>query len=77
MERWKQLSRACRDEKIFGRILGIFFVIMGLFFVVIGVTVMPIFGFILAIPLLLLGFYFFRKSPGEDAVCEMDDRSRH
>lgn len=76
MSKWKQLSQACRDEKVFGRLLGIFFIIMGLFFIIIGVTVLPVFGIILAIPLLLLGFYYFRKSPGEDAACEIDDRKK-
>ncbi len=77
MSKWKQLSQACRDEKVFGRFLGIFFILFGLFFVVIGVTIIPIFGFIVAIPLLLLGFYYFKKSPGEDDVCEIDtDRNR-
>lgn len=69
MGKLSELSRACRDEKIFGRLLGVFFLLLALVFIVIGVTVLPVFGFIVAIPLILLGFYYFRKSPGEDEAC--------
>ncbi len=72
MSKFAQLSRACRDEKIFGRILGIFFLALGLVFLIIGFTVLPLFGLIVAIPLIALGFYFFRKSPGEEEACETD-----
>ncbi|MBS0013429.1 MAG: hypothetical protein KFF46_05600 [Desulfobacterales bacterium] len=72
MNKLQQLSRACRDEKVFGRLLGIFFLALGLIFLIIGFTVLPLFGLIVAIPLIALGFYFLRKSPGEDEACRTD-----
>lgn len=72
MNKFRELSRACRDEKVFGRLVGIFFVLIGLGFVIVGVTVLPVFGFIIALPLIALGFYYFRKSPGEDEACKTD-----
>lgn len=74
MTTWSKLSQVCRDEKVFGRLLGVFFVVLGLLFVIVGVTILPVFGFIVAIPLLLLGGYYFKKSPGEDTACEINDQ---
>jgi hypothetical protein len=34
--------------------------------------VLPLFGLIVAIPLIALGVYFLRKSPGEDEACSTD-----
>jgi uncharacterized membrane protein len=72
MSKFAKLSQACRDEKIFGRLIGIFFLILGLVFLIIGFTVLPLFGLIVAIPLIALGVYFLRKSPGEDEACSTD-----
>lgn len=72
MGKFRELTQACRDEKVFGRLLGGFFLLLGLGFIIIGVTVLPIFGLLVGIALLVLAFYFFRKSPGEDEACETD-----
>ncbi|MBS3732284.1 MAG: hypothetical protein KGY42_05190 [Desulfobacterales bacterium] len=76
MGKFRELSQACRDEKVFGRLLGGFFLLLGLVFLIIGVTVLPVFGIVVGIVLLALGFYFFRKSPGEDKACETDFTKR-
>ena len=72
MGKFSELSKACRDEKVFGRLLGVFFLLLGLVFVIVGITVLPVIGFVVAIPLIALALYFFRKSPSEDQACETD-----
>lgn len=58
---------ACISEKIFDRVLGGLFLLLAVTFVAVGFTVLPILGFVLAVPAFLAGVSFIKKSPSD--VC--------
>jgi len=49
---------------------GLFFLLVSLGFMLSGVTVLPIFGFVIALPLLLISMYFFRAHLNKDCQIE-------
>ena len=50
----------CLFERLSKTVLGIFFLITAIGFTLSGITIFPIFGFLLAVPALLVSLYFFR-----------------
>ena len=50
----------CLFERFSKLALGIFFLISAIGFILSGITILPIFGFLLAVPALLVSLYFFR-----------------
>lgn len=54
------MKNLCLLERFSKLGLGLFFLITALGFMLSGITILPIFGFILAAPLLVVSVYFFR-----------------
>ncbi len=54
------MKNTCLFERFLKVILGCFFLFISVGFMLSGITVLPIFGFLIAFPLLLFSFYFFR-----------------
>ncbi|MEE8480515.1 MAG: hypothetical protein V3T59_04665 [Desulfobacterales bacterium] len=50
----------CLFERFSKTVLGLFFLITAIGFILSGITIFPIFGFLLAVPALLVSLYFFR-----------------
>jgi hypothetical protein len=45
----------CKNERVSSRTVGIIFIVLSLLLLSVGLVVLPVIGFIFAIPLLLLG----------------------
>ncbi len=60
----------CLFERFSKTGIGIFFLFIALGLVLSGLTVLPFFGFVLAIPVLLVSFYFFRAHLNEQCQIE-------
>ena len=45
----------CKNERVSSRTVGIIFIVLSLLLLSVGLVVLPVVGFIFAIPLLLLG----------------------
>ena len=54
------MKNTCLSAKISKMALGLFFLFISVGFMLSGITVLPVFGFIIAFPLLFLSLYFFR-----------------
>ena len=54
------MKNLCLLERFSKPGLGLFFLLTSIGFMLSGITVFPIFGFIFAVPLLIVSFYFFR-----------------
>ncbi len=54
------MKNTCLFERFLKVILGCFFLFISVGFMLSGITVLPIFGFLIAFPLLLFSFYYFR-----------------
>ena len=54
------MENSCLFERFSKIGLGILFLLMSFGFMLSGVTVLPIFGFLIALPFFLLSLYFFR-----------------
>lgn len=63
-------SNQCIPQQISKFILGFVFLGAAAGLVVIGLTLLPIFGFILAVPVAALGVYFFRAHLNDQ--CQID-----
>ena len=50
----------CLFERFSKIVLGLFFLITAIGLTLSGITIFPIFGFLLAVPALLVSLYFFR-----------------
>ena len=50
----------CLFERFSKTVLGLFFLITAIGLTLSGITIFPIFGFLLAVPALLVSLYFFR-----------------
>jgi hypothetical protein len=50
----------CLPQKLSKLAVGIIFILFGLCAVVLGFTVLPVFGFVLAVPFFWLAWYFIR-----------------
>jgi len=53
-------NKVCLPERVSKLMLSVLLVAGGVGFLVIGVTVLPLLGFLFALPLLILGGYFYR-----------------
>ncbi len=56
----KSMKNTCLFERFLKVVLGLFFLFISAGFMLSGITVFPIFGFLIAFPLLFFSFYFFR-----------------
>lgn len=54
------MENACLFERFSKIGLGILFLLISFGFILSGVTVLPIFGFMIALPFFLLSLFFFR-----------------
>jgi hypothetical protein len=64
------MKNMCLVERFSKIGAGIFFLIISIGFMLSGITVLPIFGFLMAVPLLLISFYFFRAHLNKDCQIE-------
>ena len=53
-------NKVCLPERVSKLLLSVLLIAGGVGFLVIGVTVLPLIGFLFALPLLILGGYFYR-----------------
>lgn len=53
-------NKFCLPERVSKLMLSVLLIAGGVGFLVIGVTVLPLIGFLFALPLLILGGYFYR-----------------
>lgn len=63
-------ENTCLFERFSKNVIGMIFLFIALGFVLSGFTVLPFFGFLLAIPVLLVSFYFFRAHLNEQCQIE-------
>ena len=54
------MNNTCLFERFLKVVLGLFFLFISAGFMLSGITVFPIFGFLIAFPILFFSFYFFR-----------------
>jgi len=54
------MKNTCLSERVSKMALGLFFLFISVGFMLSGITVLPIFGFLIALPLLFFSLYFFR-----------------
>jgi hypothetical protein len=64
------MANLCLFERFSKIGLGLFFLMVSLGFMLSGVTVLPIFGFLIALPLLLISMYFFRAHLNKECQIE-------
>ncbi|MEA3280327.1 MAG: hypothetical protein U9Q38_06990 [Thermodesulfobacteriota bacterium] len=64
------MAKFCLPQKISKMIFGLFFAFATLGLVISGVTVLPVIGFIVAVPFGLISFYFFRAHLNDQ--CELE-----
>jgi hypothetical protein len=64
------MKNICLIERFSKIGAGIFFLIISIGFILSGITVLPIFGFLMAVPLLFISFYFFRAHLNKDCQIE-------
>ncbi len=64
------MKNICLVERFSKIGIGAFFFIMSIGFMLSGITVLPVFGFLVAIPLLLISLYFFRAHLNKDCQIE-------
>lgn len=60
----------CIPQRISKLFLGLIFMAAAAALVIIGITLVPVFGFILAVPVAALGIYFFRAHLNKE--CQID-----
>lgn len=53
-------DKGCAPERLSKLLLSVLLIAGGLGFIVIAVTILPVIGFLFAIPMLVLGGYFYR-----------------
>ena len=64
------MKSLCLFERFSKLGLGLFFLLTAVGFMLSGITVLPIIGFIFAVPLLIVSFYFFRAHLNKDCQIE-------
>jgi hypothetical protein len=64
------MKNFCLIERFSKLGLGFIFLLISVGFMLSGITVLPIFGFIIAAPLLFVSFYFFRAHLNKDCQIE-------
>ncbi|MEE8398185.1 MAG: hypothetical protein V3S89_04205 [Desulfobacterales bacterium] len=65
------MKNLCIIERFSKMGLGLFFLFAAFGFILSGMTVLPIFGFFVALPLLFISCYFFRAHLNEN--CSIED----
>jgi len=60
----------CTPQKISKLMFGSLLLLAGIILIIIGITLLPVFGFVLAIPVIALSIYVFRLHLNEQ--CEID-----
>ena len=68
------MENLCLVERFskFGQ--GLFFLLIAVGFMLSGITVLPIFGFIFAVPMLFISFYFFRVHLNKN--CQIEESAK-
>ena len=64
------MKNFCLFERFSKLGLGLFFLLTAVGFMLSGITVLPIIGFIFAVPLLIVSFYFFRAHLNKNCQIE-------
>ncbi len=64
------MENMCLFERFSKIGAGLFFLLVSLGFMLSGVTVLPIFGFLIALPLFLISMYFFRAHLNKECQIE-------
>jgi len=64
------MENMCLFERFSKIGLGLFFLLVSIAFTLSGVTVLPIFGFLIALPLFLISMYFFRAHLNKECQIE-------
>jgi len=60
----------CFYEKLSKFSIGMILLVFSLAFMISGFTVLPVFGFVIAIPVFLISLYFFRAHLNRDCQIE-------
>jgi len=60
----------CTPQKISKLMFGSLLLLAGIILIIIGITLLPVFGFVLALPVIALSIYVFRLHLNEQ--CEID-----
>ena len=60
----------CRFERLSNFNIGMILLLIGLGFVIIGLTIIPIFGLLVAVPILIAGVLFIRAHRSAECVLE-------
>ncbi len=60
----------CLFERFSKTGIGLFFLLFGIGLILSGFTVFPFFGFLFAMPVLLVSFYFFRSHLSDSCQIE-------
>jgi hypothetical protein len=66
------MKNICIFEQISKTSLGLFFLIVTAGFMLSGITVLPLFGFLLAVPALLASIYFFSAHLNKGCEIEVE-----
>ena len=66
------MKNICIVERISKAGIGLFFLFITAGFLVSGVTVLPLFGFLLAVPALLASIYFFSAHLNKSCEIEVE-----
>ena len=64
------MKNLCLIERFSKIGLGAIFLLISIGFVLSGVTVLPIFGFVIALPFFLISMYFFRAHMNKECQIE-------
>lgn len=64
------MKNLCMFERFSKMGLGLLFLFIAVGFILSGITVLPILGFFVAFPFLLISLYFFRAHLNEDCSIE-------
>jgi len=64
------MKNRCLFERVLKVALGLFFLFMSSGFMLSGITVLPVLGFLIAIPLVFFSLYFFRAHLNETCHIE-------
>ncbi|MDH4205707.1 MAG: hypothetical protein OEV45_09280 [Desulfobacteraceae bacterium] len=66
------MKNICIVERISKAGLGLFFLFVAAGFMLSGITVLPLFGFLLAVPALLASIYFFSAHLNKSCEIEVE-----
>ncbi len=66
------MKNICIVERISKASIGVFFIFVTAGFMLSGITVLPLFGFLLAVPALLASIYFFSAHLNKSCEIEVE-----